>query len=417
MYFLLMLVQEFYHDLKRQKTRAFLTILAITWGTLTVILLMSFGSGLEFRMREGLLNAANRVMLIYGDVTGKKYQGLPVGRRIRLTMADIELLKKSIPLIGALSPQLGKHDTQLRNGEHTALTYMEGVYPSFETMRRMYPAVGGRFINQLDIQEKRRVVFLGSEIATELFGSKDKGIGERIMLDGIPFRVIGILPPKFQTSMNNGPDDRRAVIPFSTFQSIYGNRYLRAIYIKPINDRVTGLLKSELYRVLGNKHRFDPSDERALRVWDYDEFIKQQSKVFLGIKIFLGVLGAMTLIVAGVGVANIMYVVVKERTREFGIKRAIGAKRHHIMLQIVFESLTIAAVGGFLGMLAAHSLISLVWMIPAEEGAMEFLGRPMMDPMVVWSSVAVLALIGFFAGLFPARKAAQVDPVEALRYE
>jgi len=413
---LLSLLKEFFEDIKAQKTRAFLTTIAITWGVLTLILLMAFGAGLAFRMQEGLLNAGDRIIYIYSGQTSKKFEGLPIGRNIRLLEEDCQVLKESIPMIGGISAQMGRWGARLRYGGNNATTYMEGVYPSFEFLRRMYFSAGGRFLNEMDLVEKRRVVFLGSIIAKELFG-KEEPIGKTLTIDGVPFKVVGIMPKKLQTAMNNGPDDRRAVIPFSTFQSIYGYRYLGHIIAKPIRAEDSKLLVQEIRRVLGKKYRFDPTDENALSIWDMAEFVKIQNRVFLGINIFLTVVGAMTLIIAGVGVANIMYVVVKERTREIGIKRAVGARRRDIISQFIFESILIALVGGGLGLLLALAIVKVIWMVPAQEGAMQFLGRPLLSNTVVFIAIGVLMTIGLLAGVFPARKAANVDPVDALRYE
>jgi putative ABC transport system permease protein len=413
---LFILLKDFLEDIKTQKTRAFLTTIAITWGTLTLILLMAFGAGLAFRMKEGLLNAGDRIIFVYNGQTSKRYEGLPIGRNIRLIEDDCDILKKSIPMIGGISPQYGRWGARLLYGDKSATTYMEGVYPTFEFLRRMYPAAGGRFLDEKDLIEKKRVVFLGSVIAGELVGKEDP-IGKTITIDGVPFIIVGIMPKKLQTAMNNGPDDRRAVIPFSTFQSIYSYHYLGHILIKPNNDQDSQMIVKEIRRVLGKKYRFDPTDENALGIWDFNEAIKIQNKVFLGINIFLGVIGAMTLVIAGVGVANIMYVVVKERTREIGIKRAVGAKRRDIIFQFIFESMLIALVGGGIGLLVALGIVKMIWMIPAQEGAMQFLGRPILSNAVIVIAIGVLTSIGLLAGVFPARKAANVDPVDALRYE
>ena len=249
--FSILMIREFFEDIRQQKTRAILTTVAIAWGCLTMILLMAFGRGLAFRMREGLLNAANMGIMMGGGQTGKKFEGLPLGRRISLVEDDARVLEESIPMIAEISPQQGNW-VRLRNAEKSASTFMEGVYPSFETLRRMYPAAGGRFLNEKDQQEKRRVVFLGSEVSKELYGAASP-IGKGLQIDGVPFMVVGVLPKKLQTAMNNGPDDRRAIIPFSTFQSIYGYRYINSMLVKPARSTESKQVLQEIRRVLGRK--------------------------------------------------------------------------------------------------------------------------------------------------------------------
>ncbi|MCK5737825.1 ABC transporter permease [bacterium] len=411
----LILLREFLEDIRKQKIRAFLTIAAITWGTLAVVLLMAFGTGLTFRMKESFLNAADNVIRVYGGQTTLKFQGLPIGRQIRLVEQDAYILQQTIRDIDEVCPLINR-GVRLVRGEKIASTHMEGVFPQFEHLRRMYPSPGGRFINDNDLKDKKRVVFLGGEIAAELFGDENP-IGQLINLDGIPFTVVGTMPKKLQTSMNNGPDDRRAIIPFTTFQGIYGDRYLDELLVRPKPGRNNLVIKNEIFRVIGQKYKFDPTDERALGVWDMIEMAKASKRIFIGINAFLAVIGAMTLIIAGVGVANIMYVVAKERTKEIGIKRAIGARKRHILFQFIFESLLISTIGGGVGLLLASGIIKLMWTIPVQSGPMEFLSRPILSDTVMLVVVSVLALIGLLAGFFPARKASKVSPVEALRYE
>jgi putative ABC transport system permease protein len=409
------LLRDFFHDLRAHRTRAILTLIAITWGTVAVVLLLSFGEGLGNQMMKGLMNAGNRIMIVYGGETGLTYQGLPKGRRVRMMEEDADLLRKVIPGIDMISPQYRKN-VQLVYGKFSITTECEGVNPLFEEMRRMYPAGGGRFLNEVDLQDQRRVLFLGDEIAKDIFKDEDP-IGKTLLLDNVPFTVIGTMQKKIQTSMNNGPDADRAIMPYTTFRTSYGNIYVNTLIVHPTDPSQQERVKSEIYRVLGRKYQFDPEDERALGIWDFVEAEKISKKIGIGVSIFLFSVGFLTLLIAGVGVANVMYVVVKERTREIGIKMAIGARRSYILGQFIFEALLLALLGGAIGLLFSYGVVSIVQMIPAEDGPMQFLGHPVLSSFTMLMTTGILTLIGFMAGFFPARKAASVDPVESLRYE
>jgi len=409
------LFKEFFQDLKTHKTRALLTIVAIAWGTITVVLLLSFGKGLGTQMQNGLLNAYNRILIIWAGQTGLEFEGLPKGRQIEFVEEDAVLLKRAIPYVDLISSQYRKTVT-LTYKKFSTTTECEGVNPSFEEMRRMYPVQGGRFLNDADILQQRRALFLGVKIAKDIFGDEEP-VGKTLLLDGIPFTVVGVMQDKIQTSMNNGPDTHRAIIPNSTFKTRYGNKYVNSIVVSLKDPNKQELVKSEIARVLGRRYKFDPTDERAIRIWDTIEQDKISQKINLGMGIFLGSVGFLTLLIAGVGVANIMYIVVKERTREIGVKMAVGARRRYILAQFIFEALLIAFIGGAIGIIFSWSVISAVRLIPVEDGPMQFLGRPILSGGITFMTVTILTLIGLLSGFFPARKAASLDPVESLRYE
>jgi putative ABC transport system permease protein len=264
-------------------------------------------------------------------------------------------------------------------------------------------------VNDLDIDRRRRVVFLGNKLKEDLFGPGD-AVGKTVMLDNVPFLVIGVLQDKEQDSNYYGQDRDRAFIPGSTFRALYGARQVSNFVVQAKDAKATERVKNRLYEVLGGRLRFDPKDKEALGMWDTTEGEKILGTVFLGLRLFLAVVGSFTLLVGGIGVSNIMYVVVEERTREIGIKLAVGAKPRFILGQFLLETLALTAVGGVLGFLFTLGVIAVF-----PHALDKFVGTPEASPVVILTTAALLGLIGAIAGFFPARRASLLDPVVALK--
>jgi putative ABC transport system permease protein len=409
--FLKLIVREF----RAQKLRMALTILAITWGTIAITLLMAFSVGLERQMHKASAGMGQDIVVLWPGHTTMPFKGLPQGRRIMFRPEDQDLIKARVAGVDKISGEYMRWGVTLEYNKKQVNKLISGVYPEFGEMRAHHPQKGGRFVDPVDFENKRRVIFLGWKVAEELFGDKNP-VGEMVMLNGIPFTVVGVMVRKMQDSSYHGPDEDYGVIPASTFVTIFGDPYFdNIIYtVKAGVDSKT--VEQDLFRVFGAKYRFDPKDTYTLWFWDTIKQAEISRKVFAGINIFMWFIGGMTLVIAGVGVANIMYVAIRERTREIGTKMALGARKGNIILQFMTEAMFIALFGGFLGILISLAVTRLFWLIPME-GAMEFLGRPLVNWPVAIITVMTLSTIGFLAGFFPARRAASINPVEALRYE
>jgi putative ABC transport system permease protein len=406
----------FYRELRRQRKRISLTIFALAWGTFSIIILLAFGEGLNRQMKIANQGLGTGIVIVSGGQTSIPYRGLGKGRQILLRKEDVELLKNKVPGIKYISPEGDRYANTLTLGRKSFTERVIGVYPSFEEMRTYYPQKGSRFINPVDLQNKRRVVFLGTDIAKRLF-QNEKPVGKTIMINAIPFLVIGVMQDKIQNSMYNGPDVDKAAIPYSTYQAIYGDKYIHRFIYMPEDITLAASVKEDVYKTLAAKHKFDPKDTQALSTWDTIEDEEIFSKIFLGIQIFMGIIGGLTLIVAGVGVTNIMYVSAKKRTKEIGIKMALGAKKRYVLFQFISEALMIAFIGGAVGILLSFLTVSLFESLPLEGDVADLLAHPVISSDIMFLTAMILGVIGFLAGVFPARKAASQRPVEALRYE
>jgi putative ABC transport system permease protein len=402
---------------KVNRRRMLLTTAAIVWGTLSIVMMLSFGEGMRRALMAAQRGLGEGIVMVFGGQTSIPYEGLPKGRPIQLVEEDARLLQARIPELERISPEYSSGENSVTYGRNTRTRLVSAALPSFETMRSHYAQKGGRFIDQLDVDRNRRVAFIGPRVAEELFGGTEGAVGKTIGINNVPFIVIGVMVDKIQMGMYNGPDVDKIVIPLSTYRLMNGPTKVNRIIYSPRDPTRNKIVEQKVREVMAAKYRFDPKDDQALLFWDVIELSKGMGLVLVGIEIFLGVVGAMTLLVAGVGVANIMYVSARQRTREIGIKMALGARRRDIVWQFLLEAMSIAGAGGAIGLILSLAAIAALAQIPMESSGLQWLGKPVFSPTVAATTVTVLGVVGVLAGYFPARKASRLDPVEALRYE
>ncbi|MFH1372875.1 MAG: ABC transporter permease, partial [bacterium] len=382
----LLTVRQFFNDIRRQKLRTALTMFGIFWGTCSIVLLFAFGKGITDAQIKSQKGLGDNIAIVWPGVTSQEFHGLPKGRNIRLTEDDIRFLKDRATTISRISPEFQKWSVRMKYGKQSTLRYVGGVWPEFADMRNVIPAEGSRFINERDIAEKRRVIFLGNTLKNDLF-DKEEAVGERILVNGTPFTVIGIMKEKEQNSSYTGRDNRHSWIPASTFKAMFSRTHINLFIAQAPPTLSMEVTKQEIHRLLGARLRFDPEDSEVLGIWDTTRGIAFLKTFFLAFRYFLIGIGVATLITGGIGVSNIMNVVLEERTKEIGIKMALGARKSMILTQFVMETLLITAVGGLLGFLFAYGLVQVVPMFELEE----YIGVPRVD---VWGGIMVVIVLG-----------------------
>lgn len=404
-------IKETLQHLKRYKSRTAMTMFGLIWGTQTVILLLAFGVGVRKSMSKNMHGLGEGIAIVWPGQTSIPFEGYGRGRRIRLTHEDCEYIRREIPEMARISPEYHQWQQTVRRGDKIQRPNVTGCLPEYGPMRNDWPQLGGRWLNDKDEADQRRVAFIGNDLKDFLFGLETEAIGKYIYIGEIPFRVIGVLMKKTQPSSYSSRDKDRVFIPASTFRSIFGNRYVSNVVYQVSDPRLGEPVRDKLYRVLGKKFIFDSKDKETLGIWDTTEQDKFIFDFTRGFNIFLGAIGTITLIVGGIGLANIMYVVVQERTREIGIKRSIGAKRRHILGEFILEAFIIICIGAFIGLIQALILIKLISLAPIED----YVGHPEFNFNVAFFTILILGTIGFLSGFFPSRKASRLDVVECLR--
>ncbi|HKW15976.1 MAG TPA: ABC transporter permease [Terriglobales bacterium] len=412
------LIRDVFRTLWSHKLRTFLTMFGIAWGIVSIVLMVAAGEGLRKGQAEQAKTLGKDIMIVFHGRTSLQAGGTRAGRVVRWEQADVDAVQTQSPDCQYAIPELEQEDVRIHSNYNNAAFLVTGSYPQFGYIRSL--DVGeGRFYNWDDLNAGRRVTFLGTDAAKQLFPEGRNPIGDNVYLDDIPFMVIGVMKQKKQDSSYDGWDVNKVFVPFTAMQREFPNkppgnaRTFDMLLVTPKSVQSHEACKHEVRAALAKMHHYDPTDKEACPIWDTVQEAKAFGQMTDGMKYFLGAVGFVTLFLGGIGVMNVMMVAVRERTREIGVRKALGAPARAILKQFFIEAMVIALVSGAVGMGVAYGLCWLVDLLPMPAF---FAGL-----IPTWTSgllaCGMLGGIAILSALYPARRAASVDPIEALRFE
>lgn len=406
-------------SLNRNRVRSGLTMLGIMWGLVTVVLLLSYGKSLGNTVLQGFLGIGNNIVMIWGGQTSMQSGGERAGHKIILRDGDMEAVRDSLPYLKAISRETDDAFS-IKYGPKAVTIQSKAVDLPYGEMRKL-DVETGRYFEADDFSAHRQVCIFGPHAANKLFNGYPP-VGEVVQIEGQPFTVIGVLRNKIQDSSNNGPDNENVFVPFPTMRTLRQQRDPNSLVFQPSSPDMHLQALQAVRTVLGQRHHFDPKDPKAIGSWDTIEDSQGIMQFGIALQVLLGIIGAMTLAVGGVGVMNIMLVSVTERTREIGLQKALGARRRDIRRQFLLEALTLTFLAGAIGMIAAIVVAHLVPAMPLYSEMYKTANHEgdiilSASGSVMLTSFIILALVGIVSGMLPAMRAAKMDPVVALRHE
>jgi putative ABC transport system permease protein len=401
------------------KLRSFLTMFGIVWGITSVILLVGLGIGFSVDQREHLRSIGTDIAIIFGGKTGAQAGGYAAGRDIRLTIDDAVAIQQQASLVKTVSPELRRSVSEVSQW-NAANRPVRGVWPEYQRFRSL-TVEQGRLMSEQDEANGERVILLGAEANRQLFPGKPV-IGQPLMVAGYQYTVIGVLAKKKQNgSYGSGPDNTQLFTTYSAMARDFPpperpgivRGYVNNIVIEPVSPDLHEKALDQVKRIVAERHHYDPNDKEALWVWDTLEGSKFTERIFGVMTLFFGAVALLTLALGGIGVMNIMLVAVTERTREIGIRKALGATAVDIRRQFLVESAIITIVSGICGLFFGVGICLLMRFIPLPD----FVPHPVISPLAIIASLTTLTVITLFAGTYPALRAANLSPMECLRME
>ncbi|TKG94585.1 ABC transporter permease [Puteibacter caeruleilacunae] len=417
---------EIFSALKKNKLRSFLTAFGVFWGIFMLMILAGAGNGLQNGVQHGMKSFATNSCFVWTDPTSKPYKGFKRGRRWEFDNTDNEYLRQKVDKIEYMAPRLfgwnlRTGDNTIR-GKHTGSFTIMGDYPVYNNIDP-HDLLKGRFINEIDIKEKRKVCVIGTRVEELMFEKDENPIGQYLKVMGIYYQVVGVHDPENPNVNFGGRKEETIYLPFTTMQQAYnyGNEvHFYAITAKKGNN--VAEMEKEIITLLKKRHSIHPDDSQAVAHVNVEKQVKQMDMLFMGINILVWIVGVGTLLAGVIGVSNIMLVIVKERTQEIGIQRALGATPGRIIGQIMLESVFLTTLAGYIGLSLGVFLLagvnSLLDSIRASgNGDNLFIRDVEVDLTLALISLTVLIIAGLFAGLIPARRAIQIKPIDALRDE
>lgn len=406
--------REIGSSLARNKTRTFLTAFGIFWGTLMLSLLWGAGQGATRMMYSNFDGFASNSAVIFSSNTKMPYKGFKKGMWWSLTTEDVTSLRRNVPELELVTPMINFNANISYKDKSTNATYM-GLEPNFT--KASTPIIRqGRFINDTDLANSERVCLLGMNLANKLFG-QDEPLGKIVNINNIFYRVVGICAQKSEASIGGNLDDA-IVVPITTARAAYnyGNKCSYVMIVADA-DHKPGQLRDKIFQAVRKNHPIHPDDTNAMSFWDVSEMFEQISKVFTGLELLVLFVGFSSLLAGVIGVGNIMWVIVKERTKEFGIRRAIGAKPATVLMQILSESAVLTVIAGMAGVAAAVGILQVATAAIGQKMAQGTKGLVADFQLSFGDATVILVLffvLGTLAGSIPALKAMRIKPIEAL---